>query len=406
MDKKKYAELLVKVGGNVQTKDFVVVSDDIANAEFTRLVVASAYEAGACEVVVRWNDSICQKMWYEKADDSAFDIAPSWLAEYFKHYDERKAVYLSITSVDPDLLKGADPARVKRNMATMSATTRNHSKNVMGNNVRWSIIAAPSPEWASKVFPGLPVDAAVEKLWDAIAEAARMNTASPVGEWDKHNQNFKSRAAVLNAKQFKSLKYKNSLGTDFEVGLPSGHIWLGGCEQDENGIQFNPNMPTEEIFTTPDRLNANGRVVSSMPLSYNGKLIEGFELTFKDGKAISCKARSNEAILQSIVGNDPGSCYLGEVALVPSDSPITRMGILFYNTLFDENASCHLALGKAYPTCVEGTGGKSVEELLEMGVNDSLLHVDFMVGTDDLSIVGIQDDGSEFPVFVDGMFTF
>ncbi|MDR1541739.1 MAG: aminopeptidase [Clostridiales bacterium] len=406
MDKKKYAELFVKAGGRVEPGDTVVLAADVHNAPLARMIVESAYEAGAIDVLVRWSDSVCTKMWFDKADDSVIGAFPDWQIKLFEHYDAKKTVYLTLLSEDPDMLGDADPDRIRKWMNSRSKALKQHSTNLISNKFRWSIIAAPSPEWAVKVFPGESPEEAVEKLWNAIAEAARVNANDPVAEWERHNRNFKKRSKVLNEKKFKSLKYKNSLGTDFIVELPKGHIWLGGSEKDVNGITFNPNIPTEEIFTLPHRFGANGRVVSSMPLAYNGKLIENFELTFKDGEAVSFKAEKNQDILESILDNDPGSRRLGEIALVPADSPITRMGILFYETLFDENASCHLALGKAYPSCLDGTQGLSEEELEKLGVNNSLLHVDFMIGTDDLSIIGVSEDGTEFTVFKDGMFTF
>jgi aminopeptidase len=406
MDKKKYADLAAYVGVSIKKDDYVVIASSIETYEFTRLVAASAYEAGAKDVYINWTDGQCTKLRFEKADESVFETVPAWQVKFFEEQDAKRAAYINIISEDPDLLGSIDPVRIKKNIMAQSVALKAHRIHTMSNISRWTVVAAPSKAWASKVFPNETPEDAVDKLWEAIAQTCRMNSEDPVKEWHEHNRRSHERCEILNAKQLKSLKYKNSLGTDFEVKLPKGHIWLGGSEDDAFGTPFNPNIPTEEVFTLPDRLGANGRVVSSLPLSYNGKLIEDFEITFKDGKAVSFKAGKNEDVLKSIIENDPGSSYLGEVALVPSDSPITKLGILFYNTLFDENASCHLALGKAYPTSIQGSEGKSEEELRAMGVNDALVHVDFMVGSDDLSIVGIEQDGSEFPVFVDGKFAF
>ena len=399
---KKYAELLVRSGGNVQKGQPVVISSDVADADFARLVQEYAYDAGASEVAIDWRDEFSTRTRYLRAADDIFDIYPQWSIDRFKFYDDRGTVYLHILSSDPDLLSGVSPDRIKRYTKVSRQGTKAHSARTMSNELRWSLLAVPSPKWALKVFPDLDEAAAVEALWNAILKGARADGDDPVADWAAHRKTFEGRKQYLNEKQFKALRFTNQLGTDFTLGLPDNHVWQGGGDVGKDGIPFFPNQPTEEIFTAPDRNNVNGKVVASMPLSYQGSLIEDFCITFKDGKAIEYSAKANEAILKSIIEMDDGSGYLGEVALVANSSPISQMGILFYNTLFDENASSHLALGKAYPDCVKNGVNMSEEELSKAGINDSLLHVDFMFGTADMHVTGISKDGTETIVMENG----
>jgi aminopeptidase len=328
------------------------------------------------------------------------------MVELFGYYDARQTVYLHVDSDDPDLLAGVEEDRLRRNTISRSRALAVHRNNTMSNRVRWSIAGFPSDKWAAKVFPGLPAGEAEERLWRAILKASRADGDNPVEDWRRHNGNFKAREDYLNKKSFACLKYKNALGTDLVIELPKGHIWMGGREMDKQGRYFNPNIPTEEIFTLPKRTGVNGRVVSSMPFSYNGNLIEGFEFTFRNGRVVDYKAKKNEAVLKGLLDNDEGARYLGEVSLVPFDSPINKQGLLYYTTLFDEYASCHLALGKAYPANLAGSEAMTPGELLDAGVNDSLVHEDFMIGSEDLSITGVEADGTETPVFVNGNFVF
>ena len=399
---KKYAELLVKSGGNVQKGQPVVISTDVDNAEFARLVQEYAYDVGASEVVIDWRDDISARTKYLRADDGVFDVYPQWSVDRFKFYDDRGAVYLHILSSDPDLLSGVAPDRIQRYTKVSRRGTKAHSARTMSNELRWSLLAVPSPKWASKVFPDLSQDAAVEALWNAILKGARADGENPIADWAAHRKNFEGRKKYLNDKQFTALRFTNSLGTDITTGLPKGHIWQGGGDVGQDGIPFFPNQPTEEIFTAPDRDNVNGKVVASMPLSYQGSLIEEFSITFKDGQAVEYAARANEAILKAIIEMDEGSRYLGEIALVSNSSPISQMGVLFYNTLFDENASSHFALGKAYPDCIKNGSKMSDDELLKVGINDSLIHVDFMFGTADMNVIGIEADGTETVVMDSG----
>ena len=401
---KKYAELLVKTGINLKKDQILVLRSPIECAEFARMIVEIGYDAGAKEVVVLWNDEICSKLTYLKAPDALFDTFPSYLKEFYLSYVRQDAAFLSISASDPENLKDVDPVRIQRYQRAFSAEVSEYRQRMMNNENVWCVASVPTPKWASKVFPDDSVAVAMEKLWAAIFNAVRVNTPDPVEAWESHKQNLKQQMKVLNTYNFKTLHYTNTLGTDLSIELPEGHIWLGGSDFTPAGHEFIANMPTEEIFTAPLRTGVNGRVVSSMPLNVSGSLIDGFELTFKDGRVIDYKAEVGYENLKQLLETDEGSLYLGEVALVSYDSPISNMGILFYNTLFDENASCHLALGKAYPVCVKEGDQMDSATLLANGINDSITHEDFMVGTKDLSIIGITHAGEKVEIFRDGNF--
>ena len=401
---KKYADLLVHAGGNVQKGQLVVISCAVDDAYFARMVCNAAYEAGACEVIIDWVDDLTTRARYLHGASEIFDRYPEWRVQKFKEQDDRGAVYLHIDSSDPDYLAGVDPDRLRRFSIVARKATKDHSALTMSSTLRWSIVAIPSPKWAMKVFPELSEADAIDRLWEYILKGARADGADPVADWKKHDQNFTKRVNYLNEQKFKSLRFTTGIGTDLTLGLVDNHVWEGGSDTDKNGIRFFPNLPTEEIFTMPHREKAEGRVVASMPLSYQGSLIEGFEMTFKDGKVASYKAEKNEETLKNIIEMDEGAARLGEVALVTNSSPIGQMNTLFYNTLFDENASAHLALGKAYPKNMAGGDDMPLEELVAKGGNDSLTHVDFMFGTADMCITGIKEDGTEVVFFKDGEF--
>lgn len=403
---RKYAELVVKTGINIKKDQILIVNAPIECADFARQISEVAFEAGAKDVVIRWNDEVSSRIRYLKAPDEIFDTFPSWQKEFYLSYVREDAAFLSISASDPEALKGVDPMRIQRYSKAFDASVREYRTRLMNNINVWCVASVPTPAWAKKVFPNEPIDVAMNKLWDAIYEAVRVNEADPVAAWEAHKTQLKTRMNYLNEMNFKSLRYTNQLGTDLVVDLPDHHIWIGGSDFTPEGHEFIANMPTEEVFTAPHRTGVNGRVVSSMPLNFNGSLIDGFELTFEYGKVVSYQAEVGYEHLKSLLETDEGSVYLGEVALVQNDSPISNMGILFYNTLFDENASCHLALGKAYPVCVKEGENMSPEELIQNGINDSMTHEDFMVGTSDLSIVGTTHDGREIQIFKDGNFAF
>jgi len=397
---KKYAELLVKSGGNVQKGQPVVVSCSVDDAYFGRLVLDCAYEAGASEVIMDWTDGHAVRSRFLHGADELFDIFPDWMIKRFDYLDKRGAVYLRIESSDPDLLAGVDATRIKRFTKVSRVATKEHSTRMMSNQQRWSICAVPSAKWAKKVFPDLAESKAIENLWNHILKGARADGDNPIADWETHKNNFTKRTEYLNKKAFSALRITTGIGTDITLGLVDNHVWVGGGDIAKDGVPFFPNIPTEEIFTMPDRARADGRVVASMPLSYQGNLIDGFEMTFKNGRVENYSAKQGQETLAGIIEMDEGARRLGEVALVANSSPISQMGTLFYNTLFDENASAHFALGKAYPNNMVGGDNLSVEDLVKAGGNDSLLHVDFMFGTPDMKVIGIAKDGSE-TVFLD-----
>lgn len=402
----KYARLIVKTGVNIQDNQTLVINSPVECAEFTRMISEIAYKEGARDVVVSWNDEKLSKIKYLNGKEDTFDEFPGWKKELYTSYAENGAAFLSISASDPELMKDVDQKRIARaNKASSLALAEYRSRMMSDKNV-WCVVSIPTKAWAKKVFPELSEKEAVEKLWSSIFQAVRADMEDPVKAWVDHVNNFKKSMDFLNKNNFKYLKYKNELGTDLSIELPKGHLWLGGSSITPEGTEFAPNIPTEEVFTLPLKTGVNGKVFSSKPLNYNGNLIDNFVITFKEGRIVDFTAEKGYETLKSLIETDEGSHYLGEVALVPFDSPISSSNILYYNTLFDENASCHLAIGEAYPICIKGNENMSKEELKNAGVNDSFEHVDFMVGTKDLSITGITEDGKKVEVFKNGNFTF
>jgi len=400
----KYANLIVKTGLNLQPKQILVISSPIECADFTRLVSQLAYQAGAQDVVIQWKDELFSKIRFLQAPDEVFEEFPEWQKEFYLSYVHQGAAFLNISASDPELMKDVNPERMTKAQKASSTALKDYRDRLMSNKNVWCVVSIPTASWAKKVFPNLSEQESIEKLWEVIFKTVRVNTENPVVSWEEHKANLKTRMNFLNSLALKSLHYKNSLGTDLIIELPEGHIWLGGSEFTPEGLEFIANMPTEEVFTLPYKTGVNGKVVSSMPLNYNGNLIEQFFLTFKHGRVVDYGAEKGYETLKTIIETDDGSHFLGEVALVPYDSPISNSNILFYNTLFDENASCHLALGKAYPVCLKHGVHMSQADLIKSGVNDSLIHVDFMIGTNDLEIIGRTSDGKEIPVFNKGNF--
>ncbi|MCB2299207.1 aminopeptidase [Clostridium tagluense] len=400
----KYALLLVKTGINIQKDQTLVINSPIECASFARILSKIAYIEGAREVVINWRDELSSKIKFMHAPEEVFEEYPDWQRDFYVSNVRKGAAFLNISASDPELMKDVNPERMAKSHKAASNAIKEYRDRLMSNRNVWCVASIPTIAWAKKVFPELSEEKAVEKLWDSIFKTVRVDTIDPVDSWETHKSNLKKSMDFLNESNFKYLKYKNSLGTDLVIELPENHLWLGGSEYTPEGVEFIANMPTEEVFTLPKKTGVNGVVVCSKPLNYNGNLIEKFSLTFKDGKIVDFKAEKGYDILKSIIETDEGSHYLGEVALVPYDSPISNSNILFYNTLFDENASCHLAIGKAYPVCIKNGENLSDEELSKLGVNDSTVHEDFMVGTDDLQIIGITEDGSEVPVFKKGNF--
>ena len=398
----KYARLIVESGCNVQQGQELFLTASVETADFARLVTRIAYERGARHVTVRYTDEQISRMHYDHCDLAVFETMPEWAAMLNNSMAREGAAILSIISEDPEIMTGIDPAKAVANARASHLACREFYDALdFGRNV-WCIAGAASSAWARKVFPGVSESEAVAKLWDAIFTTARIGDADPVAAWEEHRKSFAARTKLLNEQRFDALRYRNGAGTDFTVGLTDKHLWNGGGDTTQGGTPFFPNIPTEEVFTTPDRLRADGAVVSAMPLIHNGTLIDSFSITFRDGKAVDFSAEQGYDTLKSIIETDENSCRLGEVALVPFASPIRETGILFYNTLYDENASCHLALGQGFPDCYEGGTEMDAESLFEAGVNKSATHVDFMIGTEDLRIEGIKADGSVLPIFENG----
>ncbi|OHD81084.1 MAG: peptidase M29 [Spirochaetes bacterium RIFOXYC1_FULL_54_7] len=400
----KYARLLIKTGVNIQQGQTLVLSCPIECSDFAHRVQKQAYQAGAREVVIRWGDEKSARITYDLAPSEIFDEFPAWSKTFYDDYAAKGAAFLTILATDPDMMKGVDPSRISRQAKARGTALEAYRSAQMSNKHTWCVASVPTRAWAQKVFPGMAEPLAVEALWQAILTAVRVDQHDPVDAWHRHQEALDVRVKFLNDARFAALRYRNAIGTDLTVKLPDNHIWFGGGDECAKGYVFMANLPTEEVFTAPQCRGANGRLVSSMPLNHNGNLIEDFWFSFKDGVVVDYGARQGLSTLKELLATDEGARMLGEVALVPHDSPISNQGIPFYNTLFDENASCHFALGKAYPTCVQGGTDMDKEQLAAAGVNDSLIHVDFMVGSADLAITGIQKDGSELPVFIDGNF--
>ncbi len=404
---KKYASLIINIGVNVQTNQDIYINCPVEAVEFGHMLAEEAYIKGARSVTVKWVDPYLSKLSYMYSSDEALEYVPDYHIEYLKEIVEKGGCVLSITSPNPEVLKDVSPIKIQKANKAARAKTSFYSAHTMASKTQWCVAAYPNEVWAKKVFPTLNKEEAVDKLLDAILKASRVTLNNdPVKDWEDHINNLEKYNKTLNDYDFKELRFKNSLGTDLIVGLVEGHIWAGGKEPTEGGIIFAPNIPTEEVFTMPSSTKVNGTVVSTMPLNYNGRLIENFKLTFKDGKVVEHFAESGMEDLTSLLNVDEGSRGLGEVALISYNSPISNMGILFYNTLFDENASCHLALGNAYPMNLVGGTNMTKEELISHDVNTSIQHVDFMFGSSDLEVTGITKDGKEVPVFRKGNFVF
>ncbi|MDD4797456.1 MAG: aminopeptidase [Eubacteriales bacterium] len=396
----QYANLIVREGVNVQPGQTMVVNAPVQCAAFAQALCRQAYQAGAAEAVVFWSDEVVNKIKLQYASDDVIGDVPQWFVDRATHYVQKGACFVSISANDPELLKDVDPAK----MALMSKVTRQalqeYRKYLMTNQGCWCVTAMATAPWAKKVFPGLGEQQAVDKLWQAILQASRADGDDPVGDWSRHVQSMKTRVDKLNAHHFDALHMTGANGTDLRIGLADDHIWCGGREESAKGILFSANIPSEEVFTAPHARRVDGKVVSTMPLIYNGVMIDGFSFTFKDGEVVDFAAREGYDTLKLLLDTDEGSLRIGEVALVPYDSPIRQTGILFYNTLFDENASCHLALGDGYATCIGGED-RTDAALEQKGLNRSLSHVDFMVGAADTRITGIKGD-VEIPVFEQG----
>lgn len=401
----KLAELAVVVGANVQKGQTVVLRSNTESKVLARKIVEKAYEVGARKVIVDWSDEYISRQTYLNLDDETLKEVPEYSINRAKYYVDNNACFINITSPMPGLFSDVDSNKVAMASRASQEKMMFLREYTMGNQGQWTIIGAANKIWAQKVFPELEEKDAINSLWKAIFAATRIEEDKDVKEtWKVHNKNLKNYSNLLNKYNFKKLHFKNSLGTDLTVGLVEDHIWVAGGENAANGVYFNPNMPTEEAFTMPHKFMTEGKVVATKPLHYNGKLIEDFWVRFENGKVVEFDASKEKEALASIINFDDNSGYIGEIALISHDSPISNSNVLFYNTLFDENASCHMALGRAYPMNIKGGIGAPVAKLEEKGYNNSLVHVDFMFGSSDLEIIGTTQDGKQVQVFKEGNF--
>ena len=397
-----YAELIVRKGLAVQEGQEVVIQVPVERADFARILVRHAYAAGADHVTVIWFDDAVSRMDYENVDVEYFRHTPSWKREQLNSLAEAGASFLFVEATDPSALEGIDAAKPAAARLARNTDCRTFRDGLDFGRNPWCIAGAPVAAWAKKLYPHEGELEAVYHLWCAILSTARADGEDPQGVWETHNASFEKNKRQLNEAAFDRLHYVSKNGTDLTVGLPKGHVWAGGAEQAVDGRMFFPNIPTEEVFTSPDRMRCDGIVYSAMPLVYSGQIVDGFWLRFEGGRVVDFGAKRGKDVLRSIIEADENSCRLGEVALISKNTPIRQGGMLFYSTLYDENASCHLALGLGFPECLEHGMEMSKDELVAHGVNQSHTHVDFMIGAEDLNIWGVTAEGEEVPVFENG----
>lgn len=406
MNDKKYAELIIKEALAVQKREnpIIWINANTENLPFARELTKMAYECGAAEVKVNIVDEVLSRLNMEGMSEERLAHFGKYKLDERMDYIKDGVAFISITGSNPDLFKGIDPKRLQIRNRASSKVMKPAMKYTMNDINSWTVVGYPTKAWAKNVFPDLDEDEAFERLKTEIFKTVRLDHEDPVAAWEEHLDKLAKRGEVLNNLQLKELHYKTDRGTDFRIGLPENHIWVGAESKDDRGYRFLPNLPTEEIFTAPDNRVAEGIVYATKPLNLSGTLVEDFWIRFEGGKAVEVGAKKGEDQLKELIGRDEGACRLGEVALVSVKSPINTSGLIFYNTLFDENASCHLALGAAYPTCVEGGVDMDDEKLKKHGINDSQIHDDFMIGDETLSIVGIDKDGKEHQIFKNGDF--
>ena len=395
----KYASLAVNIGVNLQKGQTLLIRSSISSAPFTRLIVKKAYEAGAKDVNILWTDDETTRLRFDLAPDEAFKDFPEYLVKAHDDAVAENHALLSIVSSDPDLLKGVPAERIAAATKAAGMALSDFRRAIQADKVSWSIVAVPSEAWAAKVFPDLETsEEQIDALWNAIFRATRADLDDPIAEWETHVDTLVKKADFLNDSKFHALHFQ-APGTDLTIELPKKHFWCAAGSVNTVGATFVANIPTEEVFTMPLRSGANGVVTSKKPLSYSGSLIDNFSLTFKDGAVTDYTAEVGYDTLKTIIETDEGSKYLGEVALVQHSSPISTSNLTFYNTLFDENASVHLALGSAYAFNLDGGKEMSKEELAAEGANDSITHVDFMIGCADMNIDAVAADGTKTPIF-------
>lgn len=396
-----YAMVAVEVGVNLQKGQILVLRAPMEAKDLVRKIVRRAYEKGAKYVHVELGDEELSRIMFFHASDEALTYYPMWRAKGYEEMAAEGAAFLQIYSPNPDLLKDVDPKRYATAMKTASTALKAYRSYLMDDRAPWSLISVPTEGWTKKVFPDLPLEEGMKLFWEKIFSITRVDAEDPIAAWKEHNERLHRKVAELNEKQYRQLIY-TAPGTNLTIDLPEGHVWNGGYSLTPDGRPFNPNIPTEEVFTMPHRDGVNGVVRSTKPLNYGGNLIENFTLTFEKGRVVDFTAEKGYETLKHLLDTDEGARHLGEVALVPHNSPISNSNILFYNTLYDENASCHIALGEAYPTCLANGKTMSKEELRAAGANDSLVHEDFMIGSAELNIDGITKDGKREPIFRNG----
>ena len=393
----RLGEVAVRVGLGLEPGQQLVMTAPLDAVPLVRRITEHAYRAGASVVTTLLSDEVAALSRFQHAPDAAFDVAPAWLFDGMAAAFRGGAARLAIAGENPSLLAGQDPDRVARANRARSVAYRPAMELITSFDINWTITCFATPAWARTMFPDLPENEAIAKLWDAIFAASRVDAPDPVAAWSEHNSQLHARTAMLNARRYQALHFRGP-GTDLRVGLSDGHLWLGGSEPAKNGIVCNPNIPSEEVFTTPHNLHVDGTVRSTKPLSYQGTLIQDIAVRFEAGNIVDATASTGQEVLRKVLGTDDGARRLGEVALVPHSSPISASGLLFFNTLFDENAASHIALGQAYRTCLEGGTTASDAELAARGANSSLIHIDWMIGSGEVDVDGIDTAGGSEPV--------
>ena len=403
-----YADFIVKVGVNVRPRQNFIVRCPVTMPDFAHACVRAGYEAGAKTVVVRWEDDKLTRLNMEMADEKDLTaMKPYELRSYLDYAEDPDGCCtLAIHAEDPEALAGLDAGKLNRVSLARRTFLKPWQEYTMNDRVQWCVAAVPAPSWAAKVFPELPVEEAVEKLWQVIFDVCRVSTGDPVTAWQEHVAKTKARRDQLNAWNLDHVHIVSSNGTDLTVGLADDATWEGASSKTDGGIEFIANVPTEEVFCAPHRERVNGTVYGTKPYVYNGQLIEGWNVTFKDGKVVEHGAEKNASLLAELLSTDENSNRIGEVAFVPASSPINRSGVLFFNTLFDENAACHIAFGAGYPTNIKGGSAMTRAQLMEKGLNDSAIHEDVMIGAPDTHITGTTKDGQEVTIFVNGEWAF
>ncbi len=395
-----YADLVIKFGVNLQKDQGLEIICPVEKREVAHALTRSAYKAGAKIVRMRWQDEIFDKICYENAQTSALAEVPKWYVDSKNYLVEKGYCYIAVSAEDPAIFKDIAPDKISAVAKARSKALKKFSDEVMSNGLRWCVVSVPTLAWAKQVFPNSKNPE--QALSNAIETTMRIDTPSPTRAWEEHIELLEKRAKFLNDKNFEYIHFTNAKGTNLKVGLADDHQWISAREKAKDGIYFVANMPTEEVFTCPHREKVDGVLTSALPLCENGQIIDEFTIKFKDGKIIDFTANKGYDTLKHLIETDSGTRRLGEIALIGKNSPVAKVGTLFYNTLFDENASCHLAIGKAYPSTIKNGDSYSLKELKAKGVNDSTEHIDFMIGTPDICVTGIEKDGTKTTLFIDG----